>query len=392
MKHLTLSLLLLCGLTLQAQQRVHNAVNPFDTLYLYGNCQVTVARGDDNTIDYTRSDTLLTLQSGDSRVMLGSRVVQHGNSLTIFDFSGTQYWLELGQDTLAKVVVHAYPGFDCTMDKVAVKLRMDYNEDSLAAQSSAASPWQGDYQRLAQLTEQIVAEYAALSDEVSQLMGQSRTSKHEQKKHYSWSDRTDLSFRWAFTNWVASPMDGLAGVQTPGYDIRTAFSSYQLEAGYALCMNDHWRFMLGLGYESDVYKYGRTPYVGWEAQEDGLMALVPHEEGPNGGGWETRLVARYVTMPISLEWRTRTDRKRALALSVIPGLNYTSYLRYIRSDCGNNESWKAWLAGAVNPFKCDLRFDVKLGGLGLFVQVPTMPLFVGEGMEKVYPVKLGFRI
>ncbi len=210
-------------------------------------------------------------------------------------------------------------------------------------------------------------------------------------------------FYWGFHNWGNNMWNGLAGM-TGANDLRTSFSNYQLELHGNLHLSKRWILSVGVAWESDCYKFDHN-YVGLNVDANsgsgnffvGTMDDVVANELLGGdptsiSNWETRLVARYINIPISLCYNFKVA-DIGLALSVIPGFNYNGKrtgMRYYMETTG-----KAYLRidndveDFLNPFKCDLRLEVQTDFVGIFVQVPTMPVMQNMG-EKFYPFKIGF--
>lgn len=196
-----------------------------------------------------------------------------------------------------------------------------------------------------------------------------------------------IDFLWGFNNWDETPFGGLMGMSDAGYGLRTSFSSYQLEAHYNLLVTRHFNMGLGLGYESDIYKF-RNNYVDYRA---GAFTAVDTLVG--GGYYSSRFVTRYVQLPVHIGWRAKESLHEGfrVQLSAIPALGWcgkhTGLKHEFHAD-GVNPQDQRNLPDAVNPFKLDVRLDMTFGGLGVFLQVATMPLFI-DG-TKIYPIKLGF--
>lgn len=222
--------------------------------------------------------------------------------------------------------------------------------------------------------------------------GSSRKDGRSDRKSassYDNVDRTDFDFHWGFNNWGTSPVNGLLGMSNPGYDLRTSFSSYQLSYNYRLLMTNHFTLMMGIGYESDVYKFNK-PYVDYS--DNAFQAI--DTTGANGY-FTTRFVTRYVQLPIGIAYSARSNRKGYnLKLSVIPALGWCGKhtgLKHELHQSGSKPQDQVNLKEELNPYKLDVRLDIMdFGGMGVFLQVATLPVFV-EG-TKIYPIKIGFKL
>ena len=206
-------------------------------------------------------------------------------------------------------------------------------------------------------------------------------------KKEAYGNPCQLDFLWGFNNWGGSPFTGLMGMSDAGYSLRTSFSSYQLEGYYNLILTRHFNFGLGLGYESDIYKFSND-YVDYRA--DAFTAI---DTLAAGGYYSTRFVTRYVQLPVHIGWRVKESSHEGfrIELAAIPALGWCGKhtgLKHEFHQDGTNPQDQRNLTDAVNPFKLDVRLKLKFGGIGVFLQVATMPLFL-DG-TKIYPIKLGF--
>ena len=208
-------------------------------------------------------------------------------------------------------------------------------------------------------------------------------------KKEAYGNPCQFDFLWGFNNWGGSPFTGLMGMSDAGYSLRTSFSSYQLEGYYNLILTRHFNFGLGLGYESDIYKFSND-YVDYRA--DAFTAI---DTLAAGGYYSTRFVTRYVQLPVHIGWRVKESSHEGfrIELAAIPALGWCGKhtgLKHEFHQDGTNLQDQRNLTDAVNPFKLDVRLKLKFSGIGVFLQVATMPLFL-DG-TKIYPIKLGFFI
>lgn len=223
----------------------------------------------------------------------------------------------------------------------------------------------------------------------------------KKRRKYSVADRTNFDFHWGFNNWGDQWYNGLMKMEGP-YNLRTSFSSYQLSENYAVVMTPHTKLSIGIGYESDVYKFTDN-YVSMDVTNGALMTqdqagvdAVSNVTGSNLGNWSTRLVTRYVTMPIEFEYRDKgVLRNFRISLGVIPGLSFSSKntgLKHELEQRGRNyQDSQSGVSRFINPYKLDVRLTFKRKGLGMFLQVPTLPVFI-DTATKVYPIKIGFML
>lgn len=253
------------------------------------------------------------------------------------------------------------------------------------------------------LIDELVYVFDSVSNATSAKSNSSPNVNNNGKKRrkYSVADRTNFDFHWGFNNWGDQWYNGLMKMEGP-YNLRTSFSSYQLSENYAIVMTPHTKLSIGIGYESDVYKFTDN-YVSMDVTNGALMTqdqagvdAVCNVAGSNLGNWSTRLVTRYVTMPIEFEYRDKgVLRNFRISLGVIPGLSFSSKntgLKHELEQRGRNyQDSQSGVSRFINPYKLDVRLTFKRKGLGMFLQVPTLPVFI-DTATKVYPIKIGFML
>lgn len=253
------------------------------------------------------------------------------------------------------------------------------------------------------LIDELVYVFDSVSNATSAKSNSSPNVNNNGKKRrkYSVADRTNFDFHWGFNNWGDQWYNGLMKMEGP-YNLRTSFSSYQLSENYAVVMTPHTKLSIGIGYESDVYKFTDN-YVSMDVTNGALMTqdqvgvdAVSNVAGSNLGNWSTRLVTRYVTMPIEFEYRDKgVLRNFRISLGVIPGLSFSSKntgLKHELEQRGRNyQDSQSGVSRFINPYKLDVRLTFKRKGLGMFLQVPTLPVFI-DTATKVYPIKIGFML
>lgn len=390
MKKIFLTLILAAGvLSLQAQKVVEKklATTP-NFLTVGGNCTVQLVRADHNSIVYTLPDGV-----EEPLIMTTS------DKLAINTMSGIEFTLNYAQDTLPMLFSSSASDGSVLIKEGDVKIRKRNQMDMLRIMNFAGA-LAGDNKKdtleyeISEMEVTIDSTASAKSSEkdieqtltevlekVSTMLDKKSTSGDKPK--YPYRKRTYWQLHWALNNIGTSPLNGLMGMQLPEYDMRTSFSSYQLSYNYSFIMTSHFRAAVGVAYESDVYKY-RTDYVTFA---DGAFTT---EGRPDATGVESRLVARYFDLPITIGFRDKRS-KFELKLSAIPGLGYSGNhtgMKHILTNGGQKEKEYAAVS-AMNPFKLDARMELDFKAIGIFLQVPTQPLFVGEGIEKVYPLKFG---
>lgn len=212
----------------------------------------------------------------------------------------------------------------------------------------------------------------------------------EKKKKNTNKPGFHLSFAWAFNNWGDAPFNGLNGMSGT-YSLGTTFSSYQLALIYTPLNVKHWVIGIGVGYESDIYRFSGDTYTSVIPTDNPDVSTFGYKVLGNGT-WSSRLVARYVTLPISFMYKP--TKKFGIGLAAIPGLNYTS------SNTGLKHKGKSFfdnskmsdvedVSRVMNPYKLDARLTLVFANIGVFLQVPTMPVLKNMDQD-VYPIKFGF--
>ncbi len=315
-----------------------------------------------------------------------------GNELTFEDHLGRFYYeLHLDSSTKVNVTVDGNSRFAWPNGKkTEISTRMENTSIS------------GVFSELKGLVDELMTTYDSVaSSGNSSKAGEAFVNSPRSKRKYTFADRTNLDFHWAFNNWGDQPYNGLMKMDGP-YNLRTSFSSYQLSENYAVIMTDHFKLNIGIGYESDVYKFTDN-YVSMDAstgalstQDQAGVDAVSGITGSNLGDWSSRFVTRYVTLPVEFEYRDKSAlRSWRIKLGVVPGLSFNSShtgLKHELEKRGRNyQDVQEGVSKFVNPYKLDVRFTVKWNWLGFFIQLPTMPVFIDTD-TKVYPIKLGFMI
>ena len=200
-----------------------------------------------------------------------------------------------------------------------------------------------------------------------------------------------FGFAWAFNNWGRTPWSGLNPMSGP-YGLGTTFSSYQLElVFYPLCTR-HFKFGLGLGYGSNIYRFSDN-YVTLTAPQDGKAGDLTTIDRQDAD-WSSRMVARYVTMPISIVWKPAAHSDFSIGLAAIPGVNYASRhtgLKHKGLSADNNGKVTNVenMSTVMNPLQLDARLSLNFSMLSVFIQMATQPVMLNMGTD-VYPIKLGF--
>ena len=305
------------------------------------------------------------------------------NRLTIYDTLGENvYYVHVRQDQIATVHTDS-------------QCKVSYPEGEKNYRFAGDGE---DVRSLAEELKSIIDEFANTYDSVSRTTSH-KMSAQKNKRRYSVTSRTNFDFHWGFNNWGDAWYNGLMKMEGP-YNLRTSFSSFQLSENYAVVMSPHFKLSLGIGYESDIYKFTDN-YVAMgtdgalSTQNQANLDAVSGVTGSLLDDWSTRLVTRYITMPIEFEYRDKSILKSfKLSLGIVPGLSFNSShtgLKHELEKKGRNYQGVDDVSKFINPYKLDVRLTFKRKWFGFFIQVPTLPLFIDTD-TKVYPIKIGFMI
>lgn len=231
---------------------------------------------------------------------------------------------------------------------------------------------------------------------------QDNTSKSETTKlnryRYSFDERSHFSFLWGWNNWGSSPLNGLLSVPG-GSELKTTFTSYQLNATFAFIARKHCEMSIGIGYESDKYNF-RNAFV---QIEDGDFVV-----SANPGNWINDVITRYVNIPVQFTYFSEADHDDAfgIGLAIVPGFGIAAKTKgYFVPD--PNQSPDAHVSEQtlhinryLNPVKCDVRVSFFFSGLSFFIQPSLLPVFnngfIDSGRDlwkrELIPFKMGFSI
>lgn len=225
----------------------------------------------------------------------------------------------------------------------------------------------------------------------------------DKERSFSTSDRIGFGLLWGFNNWGSEWYNGLSSLDG-ATELKTSFSSWQLELQYAVVMTRHLNLSLGIGYESDIYRF-TTPLVSVDANGrfQDVTSTLPYQNyddflqdnqlfaSTQLNDWSSRLVTRYIGLPVTLglrfdEFKISFTALPALALNT----RHTGLKHRLKTDgikYRDNED----ISSFITPYKLDLRVEVCYSVFGIFAQVATTSLFSENGNE-VFPLKIGFEI
>jgi hypothetical protein len=207
-------------------------------------------------------------------------------------------------------------------------------------------------------------------------------------------------FLWGLHNWNDKQLNGLAGMDD-AYGIRTSFTNYQLEIGCNVAFNPRWNVNIAVGYESDCYKF-QNHFVAFYDDGTGTGRLIAYDQTLISANfianntlslWSSRLVARYITLPIMAKY-TFAPTDISISMGIVPGLSIGGKkvgLRHNYESESNNYVDITKISDYLNPIKCDVRLMISYKWLGFFIQVPTMPINKNMSTD-LYPFKFGIYI
>ncbi len=236
----------------------------------------------------------------------------------------------------------------------------------------------------------------ALSDVMSALSDDEYLSEAEMYDVYEnangqpkkkWSTNTiltcDLVLGYGYLNWAQNnPFSEPAGSDAHSlkwsnrWDIMLAFKLFPDNPIY---------FSTGVGYQSNVFRF-----------EDGL-SLYPFEDGVAPVGFsaeKTKLVARYITVPLMLNFRLA--RRVELHLGAIGGLNYrNSHTGFKASYSQDGEKHELSTGSSFNnfaTFKADAFVGIELCNFTFYVSHSLTDMFDNAYPKSLYPFSFGIML
>ena len=322
-------------------------------------------------------------------------------SVSAEDYSKVTINTERGVDTLRarriKLAAEDYAsvsmGVPCAMDDIALKAQDYAKVNVIYCRGENLKSYEQDRGKVDVESFHVTnTEFSALiEDEEVESPSVIRQLAEDRKERAQWhSDDFRFDFLWGFLNWGDKPYNGLSRMDG-SYALNTTFSSYQLEAVYYPFVNDTWHLGIGLGYASDVFKFV-DPWVSLGTDPTGKTTFV--SSIPVEGDATTRLVARYVTLPLMVRWEPSRSSEFFIGLAAIPGLNFNNFhtgLKHRVVYLEGTDKRREPASRVMNPFRLDARLSIGKPNLYAYLQLPTVPM--NMGMDKdVYPIKLGIAI
>ena len=220
---------------------------------------------------------------------------------------------------------------------------------------------------------------------------------------YGFEDRFSPSFLWAFNNWGDQWYNGLSKLDG-AYNLKTSFTSWQLEMQYKVIMTRHFNLSLGVGYESDIYKFS-DPLVDIDANGNihNTIDALPNQnyndfiaanqcfDGTSLNDWSSSMLTRYISIPVTFGFRVDEFELGFTALPALALNTQHTGLRHKLDTRSIDYQDITSIGNQLAPYKIDLRVDMRFQHIGLFLQVATSPLFQSSNQD-LYPIKFGFII
>lgn len=228
-----------------------------------------------------------------------------------------------------------------------------------------------------------------------------RGSRTIHANYYDWDERLSAALLGGFVNWGDQWYNGLSKLDGD-YNLKTSFSSWQIDVQYAVVMTRHFNLSLGVGYESDVFRF-TTPFVECSpagifydavkqdyAGYDNFILQNTAFDGTREDDWSSKLVTRYISIPAGIGFRSNDFHIEFTALPALAINTRHTGLKQVL-DSRNVDARKVEdISKHLSPYKLDLRAEVRYQWFGIYAQVATMSLFDGTSVPDIYPFKLGF--
>lgn len=239
------------------------------------------------------------------------------------------------------------------------------------------------------------------------------------------------SFSVGVAGWSGTPFGGLTGGfgQVGGHRFQMGVNPtgyVTLQYGVNLLTRHHWSLGVGVGFMEEHFSAdnARIDIVGNHLLNSDLLPyyssaefLYRHQAGDIT--WSSNMRTSYFYIPLRAEWRLRSSyRGLRLSAQLMPGVALErSKMTLVRQGlypnwAGNEDQGRidvetTSVGRYVNPFRCDLRLDVGLSNVSLFVQTALTPLFRHQDYwlqvllpsdqydaitERVFPMSIGCSI
>ncbi|MBP1630421.1 MAG: hypothetical protein H6Q15_1314 [Bacteroidetes bacterium] len=227
-----------------------------------------------------------------------------------------------------------------------------------------------------------------LSNKLSQIEELKQNKIREGKKDVDFK----MNFGYGCLGWTSgvNTIDDLFENPIGIYDLKTTSgSSWTLGFKLVIPMSKRFDFLIGLGYESDIFRFRNNVNL----VEINSQKQIGYENDPTIEA-ESKLVARYITLPVFVDWNFY--KKLSINVGVIGGLNFNSSSTGFKRDyeIGVSEIEDRWGAKYNNfkPVKLDAQVGIKFNKVNLYLRHSFTPLFKDGKEMVVYPYSVGITL
>ena len=201
------------------------------------------------------------------------------------------------------------------------------------------------------------------------------------------------------TGWAGAPFGGMTGTfgQVGGHRFSmgvnpTGYFAFQF--GVNILTRRHWNLGVGFGMMEQRFtaENARIDIDGNHIIRADLPSYYSsqqflYDHQPGDITWSSSLKTNYMYIPLRAEWRLRSNyRGLRVGAQLMPGMvinkSSATLVRQVsypdwagNPDAGLIEVEITPVKRYINRFQCDLRIDVGLSNISLFVQTSLVPLF-----------------
>lgn len=190
-----------------------------------------------------------------------------------------------------------------------------------------------------------------------------------------------LYFAYGYTGWSGDKFS----FSLPGDDYNLSWgSSWDLGLNFYLGVLDYdkWSVIIGLWGESLVFNFDYGFSLGSFSELGGK---------PEASNKSQKLVARYVVVPLMLNYRFYKDF--AVSAGIIGGVNFsnshTGYKRSYNLDNLHIEESTGKHFKDFNSFKADVQAQISYKGFGFYYRQSLTQIFKNGTQKKLYPFAIG---
>ncbi|MFA7081216.1 MAG: outer membrane beta-barrel protein [Bacteroidales bacterium] len=199
-----------------------------------------------------------------------------------------------------------------------------------------------------------------------------------------------LQFGYGILGWSnkVSNVDGLFASPQDQYSLRYG-NSWTLGFRYWINLSRRWSITTGIGYESNIFRFDNNVKL----TDIGGEKRIAYETDPTVNA-KTKLVARYVTLPLFLSFNV--VEKLNIHIGAIAGVNFRSSSTGFKRnfDDPKGEVKERWGTKYDNfkPLKLDLQAGFGWKGINFYVKYALTPLFKDNREITVYPFSVGLSL